>query len=234
MKRTLDQLVASFNELEEAKREVEVRKVLEEKIRPHVLNLDNWRIDDLNKIQCAPILIDKPEGMGERYQCYNLAWDRMARELVNNGDDAYSVSYSGSSWDIHPNISYRPRSDKQRRKKKAAKEASAETIYKKTWERHGSDFVDVVRGEAERIGAFLSNADNWVAETRLSKPFAWTDRLKYTRYDSYAEVKRLVCLQLDTEDLTLTFRDVEFHEKVAAKIVGKRNPSLNDNSDDDI
>jgi hypothetical protein len=254
MKRTLDQLDAHFCELEKEKRDAEVSSVLDSHIRPHVLNLDNWTIDDMNKVHCAPILIDKPEGCGERYQVYNQAWMIMSGELLaNNSDPAYQVSWGGSSWDITPNISYKPgrslieftefngfeenrKSKKRITRKRKVKGESAETIYKKTFERLGTDFVEVIQKEAERLVAFLSNTSNWIDETRTSKPFAWNDPLKYTCYDSYKEVKRLALLQLETERLTLEFRDAGCN-LTEAKIIGvKKRPNVNTvmDSDSDI
>lgn len=232
MKRTLEQLVLSFNEIEQQKRDAEISKVLENHIRPHVLNLENWSIDDINKIRCAPILIDKPQGMGERYQVYNRAWELMAHELHCGG--GYTISWGGSSWDICPNIRYEPGSF-EKSSKSARTGESAETIFKKTWERLGTDFLEVVKKEADRLVAFLSSSDNWVPETRTSKPFEWNDPLKYTRYKSYAEVKRIAILQLGTEKLTLDFRDTGIN-KTEAKIVAvkKRGGDADSNDDSDI
>ncbi len=249
MKRTLEQLLAGFNAHDQEKRDREVQKVLDEQIRPHVLNLENWSMDDLYKIRCAPIRIDKPQGMGERYQIYHQAWNLMSAELMRGNpevkDKRYLVSYGGSSWDITPNIYVQDASELQYEYVNESATIgqddeddpppsiqprtnvvwtsvcpeSAESIFKKTWAKYGQDFEGLLQKEADRLVAFLSNPDNWDPETRKSKPFAWADPLKYTRYDSFKEVKRLALLQLGTEKLTLEFNDSGINT-MSAKIKG--------------
>ena len=236
MKRTLDDLVGEFRDFENAKFKAQVKDILESKIRPHVLNLDNWRVDDFSKIVCAPIIIDKPQGMGERYQAYSQAWNQMALELSRNDQTpGYCVSCSQSSWQIDPSISY-TNFEVQRRKgrKPTSTNFSAESIYKKTVERSGKDFITIVHTEAARLVEFLSDSKNWDLETKKSKVFLWEDPLKYTKYNAYSEIKRIATLRLQTENHTVTFFESHLNG-ISASIIGRKQHQAPDqDSESDI
>jgi hypothetical protein len=136
------------------------------------------------------------------------------------------AGYSGSSWHIQPEIRLQPNS---LTRTQTCAENTAAFIYEKTWERHGDDFLNVIQNETQRLVGFLHDLNNWDPQLRTSKEFQWSERLRYTRYDGQAEVKRLALVQLETENLSLKF------EGARAKIVrkSKKNPREHE-SDDDI
>jgi hypothetical protein len=226
MKRTLDQLLQGFQEQEVAEREAAIAKILDEIIRPHVLNLDNWRIDDLHCVSCETILFPS----GTSHWITYAAWQRMKLELTeaSNRSKDYQPSSSGGDGWLNPTIIQNP-SARSRLGRRRLCADSAEFIYQKTWERCGPDFKGILSHEVDRLVTFLGDPDNWIPKEHTSKLFEWSEPLRYTRYDAHDEVKRLVLLKLETDQLTLTFRGpASMRPGIQAKIV--RKDELNEDS----
>jgi hypothetical protein len=189
MKRTLDDIHVELERIATEKRERRVVELMNTVVRPHLTALDNWHIDDLNKVVCAPIVTARNGNAVDGFTDaeYEMAISRTGEELqkASGSPREYTFYQSASTGWYRASITYNNFGSRVvllHSSAAAADAPSTKSIYLATWQRLGEEYMTVVHREVDRVVAFLSDIGNWDADTRKSAEFTWDDTLKYTRY----------------------------------------------------